>query len=80
MEQEFAEQALAAANTALEQARVEAKQQQYYLERVVEPNRPDEAILPARMRNILAVLFASLCLYLVGWMLSVGVREHAPED
>ena len=80
VEQEFAEQALAAANTALEQARVEAQQQQYYLERVVEPNRPDDAILPARMRNILAVIFASLCLYLVGWMLAVGVREHAPED
>ncbi len=80
VEQQFAEQALAAANAALEQARVEAKQQQYYLERVVEPNRPDEAILPARMKGILAVLFASLCLYLVGWMLSVGIREHAPDD
>lgn len=80
VEQQFSEQALAAANTALEQARVEAKQQQYYLERVVEPNRPDEAILPARMKGILAVFFASLCLYLVGWMLSVGIREHAPDD
>jgi len=80
VEQQFAEQALAAANTALEQARVEAKQQQYYLERVVEPNRPDDAILPARTRGMLAVFFASLCLYLVGWMLSVGIREHAPDD
>lgn len=80
VEQEFAEQALAAANAALEQARVEALQQQYYLERVVEPNRPDDAIRPARLRNILAVLFGTLCLYLVGWMLSVGIREHASED
>jgi capsular polysaccharide transport system permease protein len=80
VEQEFAEQTLAAANTALEQARVEAKQQQYYLERVVEPNLPDSAILPARIKNILAVIFASLCIYLVGWMLSVGVREHASES
>lgn len=80
VEQEFAEQTLAAANTALEQARVEAKQQQYYLERVVEPNHPDEPILPARLRNILAVIFGCLCLYLVGWMLAVGVREHASED
>lgn len=80
VEQEFAEQALAAANAALEQARVEALQQQYYLERVVEPNRPDDAIRPARLRNILAVLFGTLCLYLVGWMLSVGIREHASGD
>lgn len=80
VEQEFAEQALAAANAALEQARVEALQQQYYLERVVEPNRPDDAIRPARLRSILAVLFGTLCLYLVGWMLTVGIREHASED
>lgn len=80
VEQEFAEQTLAAANTAYEQARVEAKQQQYYLERVVEPNVPDGAILPSRLKSVLAVIFASLCLYLVGWMLSVGIREHASED
>jgi len=80
VEQEFAEQALTAASAALEQARVEAKQQQYYLERVVEPNRPDDAILPARIRSILAVVFGTLCLYLVGWMLSVGIKEHATED
>lgn len=80
VEQEFAEQTLTAANAALEQARVEAKQQQYYLERVVEPNSPDDPILPARLRGILAVLFGTLCLYLVGWMLTVGIKEHAPED
>lgn len=80
VEQEFAEQTLAAANTSLEQARVEAKQQQYYLERVVEPNVPDSAILPSRIKSILAVIFASLCIFLVGWMLNVGVREHASED
>lgn len=80
IEKEFAEQALAAAMGSLEQARVEAKQKQYYLERVVEPNRPDVATLPARLRGVLAVLFGTLCLYLVGWMLAVGVREHASED
>lgn len=79
-EQEFASQMLTAANATLEQARLEAIQQQYYLERVVEPNRPDDAILPDRVKNILAVLFACLCLYLVGWMLVVGILEHAPDD
>lgn len=80
VEQEFATQLLTVANAALEQARVEAQQQQYYLERVVEPNLPDEPILPNRLKSILAVLFGSLCLYLVGWMLAVGIREHAPEN
>lgn len=80
VEQEFATQLLTVANAALEQARVEAEQQQYYLERVVDPNLPDAPILPNRIKSILAVIFASLCLYLVGWMLAVGIREHAPEN
>ncbi len=80
VEQEFATQMLTAANTSLEQARAEAVQQQYYLERVVEPNLPDAAILPKRLKSILAVVLATMCLYLVGWMLAVGVREHARED
>lgn len=80
VEQEFATQMLTAANASLEQARIEARQQQYYLERVVEPNRPDAPTLPNRLKNILAVIFAALCLYLVGWMLVVGILEHAPED
>lgn len=79
VEQEFATQLLTVANSSLEQARVEAEQQQYYLERVVEPNLPDAPILPNRIKSILAVIFTALCIYLVGWMLSVGIREHAPE-
>ena len=80
VEQEFATQMLTAANATLEQARAEALKQQHYLERVVEANRPDDALLPARIKEILTVVFASLCLYLVGWMLVVGILEHAPED
>ncbi|WP_065846371.1 capsule biosynthesis protein [Sphingobium sp. Ndbn-10] len=80
VEQEFSTQMLAAANATLEQARTEALKQQYYLERVVEANRPDDALLPARIKGILTVAFASLCLYLIGWMLVVGILEHAPED
>lgn len=80
IEQEFATQMLATANATLEQARAEALKQQYYLERVVQPDRPDEARLPARLKQILAVIFVCLCLFLIGWMLIVGVLEHAPED
>lgn len=80
VEQEFATQMLATANATLEQARAEALKQQYYLERVVQPDRPDDARLPARLKQILAVIFVCLCLFLIGWMLIVGILEHAPED
>ncbi len=80
VEQEFATQMLTAANATLEQARAEALKQQYYLERVVQANKPDDALLPARIKQILTVVFAGLCLYLIGWMLVVGILEHAPED
>lgn len=80
LEQEFAAQTLTAANAALEQARVEAQRQQFYLERVVEPDKPDLAMLPHRLTKILTIAGAVLCLYLIGWMLVVGILEHSPED
>jgi capsular polysaccharide transport system permease protein len=80
VEQEFATQMLTAANTALEQSRTEAQKQQFYLERVVEPNKPDESTLPHRFKRIMMVFAVSLCLYFIGWMLVVGILEHAPED
>jgi capsular polysaccharide transport system permease protein len=80
VEQEFATQMLAATNTSLEQARAEAQKQQFYLERVVEPNRPDMPTLPSRLKMILIIFAVSLCLYMIAWMLIVGILEHAPED
>ena len=80
VEQEFATQMLTAAQTALETARSDAQKQQFYLERVVEPNKPDESTLPHRLKRILTVFAASVCLYFIGWMLVVGILEHAPED
>jgi capsular polysaccharide transport system permease protein len=79
-EQEFATQMLTAANASLESARTDAQKQQFYLERVVEPNKPDDSTLPHRILQILTVFAASTCLYLIGWMLVVGILEHAPED
>lgn len=80
VDQEFATQMLTMAGATLEQARTEALKQQYYLERVVQPDRPDVAIFPKRLLSILAVAGAALALYLIGWMLFVGILEHAPED
>jgi capsular polysaccharide transport system permease protein len=80
VDQEIATQMLTAAQASLEQARTEAQKQQFYLERVVEPNVPDDALLPHRIKRILVVFAVSLCLYFIGWMLVVGILEHAPED
>lgn len=79
-EQEFAEQLLVMSRTSLEQARADAMRQQFYLERVVDPNLPDVPEYPRALRNVLTVLGFALCLYFIVWMLVVGILEHAPED
>ena len=80
VEQEFSTQSLNAANAALVQARADAQRQQFYLERVVEPNIPDEPLLPKRLLKIVIVAATALCLYFIVWMFVVGVLEHASED
>lgn len=80
LEQEFATENYTVASAALEQARVEAQKQQFYLERVANPSTPDLALLPSRVLSILTVFGSAICLYFVGWMLYVGILEHAPED
>ncbi|WP_420146209.1 capsule biosynthesis protein [Sphingobium sp.] len=80
VEQEFATESLNAANAALVQARAEAQRQQFYLERVVDPNLPDTPLLPKRLINIIVVACVALCLYFVIWMFMIGVLEHSPED
>lgn len=80
VEQEFATESLNAASAALVQARAEAQRQQFYLERVVDPNIPDMPLLPKRFLNILIVFAVATCLYFIAWMFIVGILEHAPED
>ncbi|MFK4874882.1 Wzz/FepE/Etk N-terminal domain-containing protein [Novosphingobium sp. ZW T3_23] len=79
-EQEFATASLTAANAGLVQARNDAQRQQFYLERIVDPNKPDMPLLPRRILSIIIVAAAATCLYFIGWMLIVGILEHAPED
>lgn len=76
---EFANRHLTAAETELVRAREEAARQQLYLERVVEPNLPDYATQPKRLRLIATVFIANVLLLLVGWLVYSGVREHVAE-
>lgn len=80
VEQEFAEQLLMLTRTSLEQARTDAMRQQFYLERVVNPNQPDLPEYPKAWRIVLTILGFALCLYFIAWMFVVGILEHAPED
>lgn len=80
LEQEFAAQLLVLTRSSLEQARTDALKQQFYLERVVNPNQPDLPEYPHAWRNVLTILGFALCLYFIIWMFVVGILEHAPED
>jgi capsular polysaccharide transport system permease protein len=80
LEQSFATRMLESANTSFELARVESGKQQFYLQRVVEPNTPDMARYPRRIASIMVVLGVALCIFMIGWMLLAGVREHSPES
>ena len=80
LEQELSSQLVMLARASLEQARTDALKQQFYLERVVDPNVPDLPEYPHAWRNVLTILGFAICLYFIAWMLVVGILEHAPED
>lgn len=80
LEQELASELLVLAQTTLEGARTDALKQQFYLERVVNPNVPDQPEYPKALRIVLTILGFALCLYFIIWMFVVGILEHAPED
>jgi capsular polysaccharide transport system permease protein len=76
LERGFAEKQLAAALTSLEQARNDALRKQLYLERIVQPSKPDVAMEPRRVRNVLATFVLGLIVWGVLAILLAGVREH----
>lgn len=77
LEDEFALRALVQATISLEAARLEARRQQLFLQRVVEPALPDYALMPQRWRMIGTVFGFNVIGGLVLFLLISGVREHA---
>jgi capsular polysaccharide transport system permease protein len=73
----FSDKQLGVALADLESARNEALRQQLYLERLVQPNLPDRAMEPRRIRSVFTVLLLGL----IGWgvisLLIAAVREHS---
>lgn len=76
LEKTFAERQLAVALASLETARNEAQRQQLYLERLVQPNLPDSAIEPRRVRMIATVFLLGLIVWGVLALIVASVREH----
>jgi len=76
LEREYADRRLTAALTSLQDARNESRRKQAYVERIVQPNLPDEAEQPRRLRGVLATLVLGLIAYGVLTMLFAGIREH----
>lgn len=76
LERELADRQLAAAINSLQEAQSEARRKQAYVERIVQPNLPDEALEPRRIRNILATLLLSVIVWGVISMFVAGVKEH----
>lgn len=73
---ELAQQQLTAAMTSLQNTRNEADRQQLYLEVISQPSKPDWALEPHRLYNIIATLIIGLMLYGVLSLLTASIREH----
>ena len=76
LESEVADKQLAGAIAALQDAKNEARRKQAYVERIAQPNRPDSAVEPRRLRGIIATLIFGLIAYGIVSMLMAGIREH----
>ena len=72
----LAEAAVSDAASSLLRADQEARRQRLYLDRIVNPSRPDKATEPKRLLSILAILLSCLVLYGIGWFIWSGAQEH----
>ncbi|WGE52759.1 capsule biosynthesis protein [Actinobacillus equuli] len=73
---ELAQQQLTAAMASLHNTRGEADRQQLYLEVISKPSKPDWALAPNRLYNIIATFIIGLMLYGIFGLLITSVREH----
>ncbi|GAB7550610.1 hypothetical protein NRB_01040 [Novosphingobium sp. 11B] len=76
LESQFADKQLASAMASLEEARNEARRKQAYVERIVQPNLPDDPLEPRRLRGILSTLILGLAAWAIISMLVAGMLEH----
>jgi capsular polysaccharide transport system permease protein len=77
LEREFADSQLASATASLEMARVEAQRQQIFVSRIAGPNLAVYPLYPRKIINLASIFVGLAIAYGIGWLLIVGMREHA---
>lgn len=76
LESELAEKQFSGALASLESSKIEMLKKQLYLERISQPNKPDLALEPQRIKNILITLILGLIVYGILKLLISSVNEH----
>jgi len=76
LESQLADKELAAAISSLQEARNEARRKRAYIERIVEPNLPDNRSEPKRIRGVLNIFVVGIIVWAIMSMVLAGVREH----
>ncbi|WP_068076511.1 hypothetical protein [Novosphingobium lentum] len=76
LESQYSDKRLAAAMASLQEAESEARRKQAYVERIVQPNRPDSPLEPRRWAGILATFVIGMVAWGILSLLLAGVREH----
>ena len=76
LESQLADKELGAAISSLQEARNEARRKRAYVERIVQPDTPDDALEPKRLRGILSTFVIGLVVYGILTMLFAGIKEH----
>jgi capsular polysaccharide transport system permease protein len=76
LQRDIAVKSLEAAESSLEAARLDARRQQLFLERVVSPDLPDRAEEPRRFLAIFKVLVSCLVAFGTVSLFAAGLREH----
>ncbi|WP_241017837.1 hypothetical protein [Burkholderia sp. Ac-20349] len=76
LDSQFADRQLTSAMAALENAKAEAERKQLYLERLVQPNTPDVATEPKRLRGIATTFVLGFIVWATLSLLIASIREH----
>ncbi|EJN06070.1 capsule polysaccharide transporter [Phyllobacterium sp. YR531] len=77
LQRELGMRMLESSATSLENAKLEAQRQQLYLERIVNPNRPDYAMYPKRIKSILLVLALCFAAFWIARFFRNQIYDHS---